>query len=66
MGHSTHFLGFVFKRLRVRISTWRPAIPTDVFRCFPQSLRKHAKQYIKIGHDLLNPFRIIIYILTFY
>jgi hypothetical protein len=51
----------------VQISARRPAIPTDVFRVFPQSLQANAGYYLKLGHVrfLPHPFPFIIHLSFF-
>jgi hypothetical protein len=49
----------VFRRYSVRIPIGTPAILTEVFRSFPQSLQANSR----IGHDycLPNPFQFIVH-----
>jgi hypothetical protein len=42
------WLTFVFSKSRVQISTWTPAIPTEVLRGFPQTLQAIFARVIQI------------------
>jgi hypothetical protein len=59
---------FVFRRSRFQISTRIPAILTDVFSGFPESLQANAGVVPLLGYDrfLPNSFQFVIHLLHFH